>query len=122
MTAQSNQAIAGLFERRSGERIKISLPAQLDTLEFSLPVLMVDLGPYGARIVLVKKPSFTHASLRWLTYEATGELIWSNDKFCGLRFNRALSVAKLKKTENAPPPGELDRDQTILRWLRDNSA
>lgn len=125
MSIRPQLAIENLFDRRASERLRLSLPANIETLEFVAPVLMLDLGPFGARMVLPYKPRLLDAQLRWLQFDAMGQIIWSADNICGMKFNRPLSSLKLRRTAAASPATDFgdtaEESNLVEAWIRDHS-
>ena len=107
--------------RRDFDRLRLGVPAVLQTLDAKLKVEIVDISQGGAQLVLPSKDSFAKECLLvWLSYEAFGEVSWRKGAQVGIRFEEPISHMAIHATrKNAEAIlGEAD-EKTIdeaKRW------
>jgi hypothetical protein len=105
--------------RRAYSRLRLGIPARLLTLEGQKAVTLVDLSQSGARILL-DGPSRVNGGgmLRWLGYEAFGDVAWQFGEDLALQFDQSVDLSWLVETRQRAPV-ELDRDRHIRRAARE---
>ena len=87
--------------RRSG-RLRGELAASLDTLSGKLRLGIVDLSQAGARLRLhCEIKAGTQGVLKWLEFEAFGEIVWSRRGFAGIRFDKPIRPTQIHETRKA---------------------
>ena len=109
--------------RRDFARLRLGVPAVLQTLDAKLKVEIVDISQGGAHLVLPSKDSFAKECLLvWLRYEAFGEVSWREGAHIGIRFEEPIShKAILATRKNAEAILGQDAVQTkdeAKRWAQ----
>jgi hypothetical protein len=83
---------ADLADRRTRNRISVECPAELVLLSARLEGHIVDISPNGARLRVAEPPlPNSMGMLRWGNNEIYCTVIWANDAYCGLGFDRPLA-------------------------------
>ena len=73
--------------RRNRSRLRVRLPAKLETRTETSRVILVDLSTTGARVLSENLPKVgTEAVLHWDKYEAFGEVVWAEGVHGGIAF------------------------------------
>ena len=109
--------------RRDFARLRLGVPAHLETLDARLRVEIVDISQGGAHLVLPDKDSFAQdCVLRWLGYEAFGSVNWRKDDHIGIAFEEPLSHKVIFETRrNADTIREIDSARTeseVRTWVQ----
>jgi hypothetical protein len=76
---------------------------RLETLLGTWEVGVVDLSLSGAKVDVAQRPKVRTAVLRWLNFEAIGEVVWRNDHLLGINFDRPLPIETLYATREIAP-------------------
>lgn len=85
--------------KRAESRLRVRLPARVETLEFRTPTVLRDLSRNGARIELAGPPlKPCDIVLCWDRYEAFGRVEWSHSGETGIRFEQAIPAQWLAAT------------------------
>jgi hypothetical protein len=87
--------------RRREARLRLALPAQIQTTHGRYPAALLDLSQSGARIRLAH--SFGRscdAVLYWLQFEAFGRIVWFSPYHAGLEFDEPILAATLLGTRD----------------------
>lgn len=86
-------------ERRSSARFRFSMPAELHLPGGVRQGLLSDLSEGGAKITIDNPPGKgATVKLCWSRYEEFCRVIWTGDKSCGVKFERAISSAIVLET------------------------
>lgn len=98
--------------RRRDSRLRLRIPAKIETTFGTLPVTLLDLSQSGAHVFSTEPLATTgDAVLTWLHYEAFGRIVWFCGPQAGLEFDKLLAPSTLLTTRDI---GE----QTIAREER----
>jgi hypothetical protein len=100
--------------RRAHARLRLGVMARLLTLEGEQWVTLVDLSQSGARVVLGNSGKVSGGLLRWLGYEAFGDLVWQFGDELALQFDEPIDAAWLIDTRRRAP-AELDHQVHVRR-------
>ncbi|WP_338243664.1 hypothetical protein [Aurantiacibacter hainanensis] len=109
--------------RRSG-RLRGELAASFDTLSGKLRLGIVDLSQAGARLRPHSEVKVgTQGVLRWLDFEAFGEVAWKRKGFIGLKFDKPIRPTQLHETRKAIELGEAPREddweeRLVRQWYQ----
>jgi len=93
----------GLEPRRAFSRLTVGILARLDMLAGWQRVRLIDLSQAGAHIILSRPEPLTEGVLRWLRFDAYGEVVWQEDHHVGLKFDSILPMAVLVETRQRAP-------------------
>lgn len=89
--------------RRHFGRLRLGIPALLETLHGRKHVRLVDLSQGGALILLPQEFPVRDCILRWLGFELFCSTAWQRGTQIGLMFERELTIAMMMSTrEHAP--------------------
>ena len=100
----SDMAVPGTeAHRRQHARLRLGMPARLETLEGQQPVRLVDLSQSGAQVVLEHPHEVRRAVLCWLDFEAFGIVAWREDDHVGLEFEELVPMDQLFETRQRAP-------------------
>ena len=89
--------------RRNCPRLRLGIPAKLETLNGSRNVRLLDLSQTGAKIDCPGAKKIGQAVLQWLEFEVFGETVWSDEDLLGMRFDRPLSPSIIFATRQLAP-------------------
>jgi hypothetical protein len=113
------QAIADTTGRRRAQRLRLAIDARLITTWGEYPVRLDNLSETGAHISRPKQDKFGRCVLKWLGFEAWGELVWMRGGYCGIRFEKPLpedvvaatraQPARLPESWKLPTPSRMRR-------------
>jgi hypothetical protein len=79
--------------KRAESRLRVRLPARLVAMDFTLPVILLDLSRYGARIQRAGTPlKCCDVVLTWREFEAFGRIIWSHSSEVGIGFYDPIAL------------------------------
>jgi hypothetical protein len=82
--------------RRGASRLRICLPARLDTITGRTPGVIHDLSQSGARLRLQSVPrAGADVVITIGRLEAFATVVWANDNFIGLKFYDPLSLQQV---------------------------
>lgn len=82
--------------RRGASRLRICLPAKVDTITGRAPGVIHDLSQSGARLRLQSVPrAGADVVITIGSLEAFGTVVWANDNFIGLKFYDPLSLQQV---------------------------
>lgn len=102
--------------RRGRSRLRVRLPAKLQTRIENARVILVDLSMTGARLVADNPPAVgTEAMLHWDRYEAFGEVVWAQGVQFGLSFEEPISEQDVLATRELDDVARLPHDKELLR-------
>ncbi len=98
MTFGSKSSDAPVRRRTQG-RLKVRLPARIDTLSATHSAILENISRKGAKLVVEAPPKCgSNAVLRWDKYEAFGTISWVSGTRCGVLFASGLSEEPLRAT------------------------
>lgn len=89
--------------RRSRPRLRLGIPATLQTLHGRIEVQLLDISQSGARVRLRTSGCPRSAVLHWLTYEAYGDVVWEKGGLCGMKFDPPLPADYILQTRQLAP-------------------
>ena len=108
-------------ESRTDPRANVFLMAVLSTPGGSHPVRVRNLSSHGALLEADDLPAEgTAAVVRRGSLEVAGEIAWSSDHHCGIRFDRAIRVGEW--IERAGPAGQQRIDAAVAEFRKAPSA
>lgn len=81
------------------------MPARVETVWASRPVIMCDIGQAGARFETSHRIELGPCVVKWLDYEVFGEAIWQKDGQCGVLFDELVPAQWLIATRDREPGG-----------------
>ena len=91
--------LVGSDERRMVQRHSVNCPAKLQMLGGDREGRLSDLSEAGARFDTADPPKEGASGLlSWGQHEFFGKVVWSNDKACGLVFERPIPHAVVHET------------------------
>ena len=96
------QALPGTVGRRRAPRLRLAIDARLITTHGEYLVRLDNLSATGAHISRPKQDEFTACVLKWLGFEAWGQMVWMRGGYCGVRFERPLPDAWVEATRAVP--------------------
>lgn len=87
--------------RRRDSRLRVSMPARLETLDGNFRVALCDLSQSGAHVRSdVQLPARGDALLIWLQYEVMGRMVWANREQAGIEFDELIPPEMLIATRD----------------------
>jgi hypothetical protein len=89
--------------RRQHARLRLGIPARLETLDGRYPVRLVDLSHGGAQIEMESEAPVREGVLSWMLFETFGIAAWQDGGSVGLTFDRPLSLTALRMTRDKAP-------------------
>lgn len=79
------------FGKRSAGRLRLFLPARITHLGQVSRAMLCDLSGDGAMVMASDLPIDGSVTLRWVGFEASGFLRWSNGQVGGISFDAPIS-------------------------------
>lgn len=112
-----------MIGRRGASRLKISLPAKLETISGGHPAEIRDLSETGAKIRLGIAPRVAaDVVLKLWSIEAFSQVVWAADDLVGLKFDEPLSpqqvLAVRAKAETLPIMDRQELAEAGRAWCR----
>ena len=105
-----------MVEQRAECRLRVGLPAVLITRDGTRRVMLEDLSASGARIVgIVPYGSNEPVVLQWASFEALGEVWWSEDGTCAIRFADPVPAADLLATRDLADRARAPAERELVR-------
>lgn len=102
--------------RRDRSRLRVRLPAKLETRIETSRVILADLSTTGARVLAEDLPRIgTEAVLHWDKYEAFGEVVWAEGVHCGIIFFDPIAEQDVLATRELDDAARLPQDRELLR-------
>lgn len=89
--------------RRAHSRLRLGMPARLETLDGRQKVRLINLSQGGAHLIASQPGDIRQAVLTWLRFEAFGTVAWSEGDHIGLEFDEPLPMAVLIETRQRAP-------------------
>ena len=77
--------------------------AKLETLHGTWEVDLLDLSQSGAKLDIDRKPTIRTGVLRWLTFEALGDIVWREGELLAMTFDRSLPLSVIVATRDLAP-------------------
>ena len=96
------QAIPETSGRRRAPRLRLAIDARLITTWGEYTVRLDNLSQSGAHVSRPKDEKFGPCVLKWLGFEALGELVWIRGGYCGIRFDKPLTEDWIAATRARP--------------------
>lgn len=97
------QTIPGQTGRRQAQRLRLAIDARLITLQGEYPVRLDNLSETGAHVSRPKEETFTRCVLKWLGFEAWGQMVWHRGGYCGITFDKPISAQWVLETREHTP-------------------
>ena len=79
------------------------MPALLETLNGTWEVDLLDLSRTGARLNIAQRPPVRTGILRWLKFEALGDLAWREGELLAITFDKPLELSMIVATRDLAP-------------------
>lgn len=89
--------------RRRHARLRLGIPARLETLDGRQNVRLLDLSHGGAQIVMENDAKVREGVLTWMRFDTFCVPAWQEGEYVGLEFDRPLSVECLRATRDFAP-------------------
>jgi len=105
--------------RRNCPRLRLGIPARLETLEGTREARLIDLSQTGAKIDCPGAQTIGQAVLQWLEFETFGETVWRDGELLGVRFDRPLSPSVIFTTRQLAPSVVARADQAVSAAARE---
>lgn len=107
--------------RRQHARLRLGIPARLETRDGRQAVRLVDLSKTGAQVVLERDARVREGVLTWLGYETFAMTVWQDAENLGLTFDRALSDGCLSATRERAPEIILEAARAFVSGMDGSS-
>lgn len=110
--------------RRRNGRLRAELAASLDTVSGKKRLSILDLSQAGARLrPHCEMKVGTQGVLKWLDFEAFGEVVWQKRGLVGIKFDRPIRPTQIHETRKAFDLGEAPsednwQDFHARRWYQ----
>jgi len=88
--------------RRATQRLRLAIDARMITTFGEYSVRLDNLSQTGAHVSRPKQEGFTRCVLKWLGFEAWGEMVWMRGGYCGIRFEKPLPADVVAETRARP--------------------
>ncbi|MCJ2181761.1 PilZ domain-containing protein [Novosphingobium sp. 1949] len=116
--AQAHAAADGQPSRRRQSRLRVRLPATLETRAESHQAILADLSTTGARVLSdARLPAGCEVVLAWAGYEAFGEVIWCQHNQCGIAFVETIRQDTVFATRAINDASQLPDDRALLKKI-----
>jgi hypothetical protein len=104
--------------RRKHPRLRLGIPARLETIHGTREVDLLDLSQSGARLDAAQFPRVHTAVLHWLRWEALGDIVWQEDGLLGMTFDEPLSAEAVLTTRELAPlvVGDAAASEAAREW------
>jgi hypothetical protein len=89
--------------RRQHPRLRLGIPARLESLDGNESVRLIDLSQSGAHVVLAGPHDLRRAVLCWLGFEAFGFVAWREGDHVGMEFEELVPMEQLFETRQRAP-------------------
>ncbi|GGD98117.1 hypothetical protein GCM10011515_17390 [Tsuneonella deserti] len=89
--------------RRQRPRLRVGITSRLETLDGVAHVQLLDLSQTGARLQTQAPGTGRSGILRWLDFEAYGDIVWQDGLFAGLKFDPPLTSETILATRSLAP-------------------
>jgi hypothetical protein len=104
--------------RRKQARLRVGIPARLETVHGTKTVELLNLSQTGAKIDLAQCTKVGEAILRWLSFEAMGNIVWQDGEQLGVTFDEPLTADAILATRNlAPSVVEDELNDAARTWI-----
>jgi len=106
-------------------RLRVRLPARVETLTRTRLVILLDVSGGGARVQFEGAPPAGEVLLRWAGNEAHGRICWQRGGLCGVAFDHRVRqealLATARTNEASALPEDLDLTTAAARSWADGS-
>ncbi|WP_228242367.1 PilZ domain-containing protein [Porphyrobacter sp. GA68] len=92
-----------ILHRRAHPRLRLGVEARLIGLDGTQDVILQDLSCTGAKLLLERAEHISQGVLRWMDFEAFGDVTWRKGRWCGIAFDELLPEDVLHATRQAAP-------------------
>jgi hypothetical protein len=89
--------------RRGSSRLRLGIPARLETFDGPQHVRLLDLSQSGAQVLISPQLPFKSAVLGWLAFEAFGDVVWQTADHAGLQFDEPVPMDWIIETRQQAP-------------------
>ena len=89
--------------RRQRPRLRVGLTARVESLHGKFDAQLIDLSQTGARLKSLTSGLGRAVVLRWLDFEAFGDLVWEEEGLVGMKFDPPLSNEVVLATRELVP-------------------
>ena len=89
--------------RRQRPRLRVGISARLETLSGVCDVQLLDLSQTGARLQTLRPNPGRSVILRWLDFEAYGDVVWEASGLLGMKFDPPLTSEIILATRERAP-------------------
>lgn len=100
--------------RRQHARLRLGIEASFLGFDGTQSVILYDLSATGAKVLLEHAQPVSKGILVWLNYEAFGDIAWRKGRWCGIRFDEAISDELLISTRALSPTLEHAAKEKLL--------
>lgn len=98
--------------RRRDSRLRLHIPARLETIHGNYSALLIDLSQSGGHVLTDERLIHGQdALLVWLKYEAFGRVVWASQRQAGLEFDELLDPQTLLSTRDRADRDTRKEDQ-----------
>jgi hypothetical protein len=102
--------------RRANSRLRVRLPAKIVTLHGEYPVILADLGYFGARVSGAEPPrQGAEVILQWGQFEAFGRVSWVGPRTFGIAFFDPVPPKVLIATRDMDDAGRAPSEKEQAR-------
>jgi hypothetical protein len=109
------------LHRRKKPRLRVGIPARLETLYETVQVTLIDLSQTGAKMEIPDRRLAGSAVLNWLSFEALGDVMWQEGDLAGLQFDPSVPLDYLLATRELAPnvvaKQHLDARAAAAAWV-----
>ena len=113
----SGEKILGSPGNRKAGRLRLRLPARLETPRGVERGVLCDVSEGGAKVFAKAGPACGQdVLLKWARHEAFGGVVWQREGFIGLAFDEPLAAAILIDTRHMQDAQGMTREQ-MAQWL-----
>lgn len=104
--------------RRRQARLRVRLPARLETRADILQAILADLSQCGGRVLTdAKLLRGDEVLLDWAGFEAFGEVVWCDHNQCGIAFVEPIPGETILATRKINDAAQLPDDRAMLRQI-----
>ena len=97
--------------RRQHARLRLGIPARLESLDGQQPVRLIDLSQSGAQVVVSRPDEMRRGVLCWCDFEAFGIIAWRDGDHLGIEFEELVPMDQLFETRQRAP--DVVRAETV---------
>ncbi|MBT0670866.1 PilZ domain-containing protein [Novosphingobium profundi] len=104
--------------RRRHSRLRVRLPARMESRCSDHQVILSDIALWGARVLTdATLARGTEVVLAWSTFEAFGEVVWCSQQQCGISFVEPITAQDLLTTRAINDAARLPDERTLIRQI-----